>query len=290
MSTSVISAIDKSVSDKKDYRLVTYNDSQLEVLLVSTKLLHGNNIEHAKSAAACSINVGSFADPKGIAEGCAHYIEHMIFMGSEKYPGENDYDSFITSHGGFDNAFTEQDCTVYYFDISTEYLEPALDRFAHCFIDPILPVGSLERELLAIDSEFCLAVNSDQSRAEQLFCSCARSTHAINKFAWGSKKSLKSVPNKRGVNMKSLLQSFHQFYYKPHNSKVVVISPKELDEIQKDVESSFAPWILPTSNPEEQSRNLRNYPRKREKIEFATMEELMNAPLNGSATRPAKLG
>lgn len=291
MSTSVTNAIDKSVSDKKDYRLVTYNDSQLEVLLVSTKLLHGNNIEHAKSAAACSINVGSFADPKGIAEGCAHYIEHMIFMGSEKYPGENDYDSFITSHGGFDNAFTEQDCTVYYFDISTEYLEPALDRFAHCFIDPILPVGSLERELLAIDSEFCLAVNSDQSRAEQLFCSCARSTHAINKFAWGSKKSLKSVPNKRGVNMKSLLQSFHQFYYKPHNSKVVVISPKELDEIQKDVESSFAPWILPTSNPEEPVKKSTKLSKKKEKkIEFATMEELMNAPLNDQPLDPAKLG
>ncbi len=282
--------IDKSVSDKKDYRLVSYNDTQLEVLLVSTKALHGDNIVHAKSAAACSINVGSLADPKGIAEGCAHYIEHMIFMGSEKYPGENDYDSFITSHGGFDNAFTEQDCTVYYFDISTEFLEPALDIFAHCFIDPLLPVGSLERELLAIDSEFCLAVNSDQSRAEQLFCSCARATHAINKFSWGSKKSLKSVPNKRGINMKSLLQSFHQFYYKPNNSKVVVISPKELDEIQKDVEASFAPWIRPTANSDEPVKKSTKLSKKEKKIVFSTMEELMNAPLNDQPLDPSKLG
>ena len=39
-----------------------------------------------KSAAALTVQIGSFADPEG-CEGLAHFLEHMIFMGSQKYPG-----------------------------------------------------------------------------------------------------------------------------------------------------------------------------------------------------------
>lgn len=40
-------------------------------------------------------------------QGLSHYLEHMLFMGSEKYPDENEYDSFLAKHGGSSNAFTE---------------------------------------------------------------------------------------------------------------------------------------------------------------------------------------
>lgn len=41
-------------------------------------------------------------------QGLSHYLEHMLFMGSERYPDENDYDAFLTAHGGASNAFTEE--------------------------------------------------------------------------------------------------------------------------------------------------------------------------------------
>ena len=37
----------------------------------------------------------------------SHYLEHMLFMGSERFPDENDYDSYLQRHGGSANAFTE---------------------------------------------------------------------------------------------------------------------------------------------------------------------------------------
>jgi nardilysin len=52
-----------------------------------------------KAAAAVSVRVGSFSDPRD-AQGLAHFLEHMLFMGSEKFPDENDYDDFLSSHGG----------------------------------------------------------------------------------------------------------------------------------------------------------------------------------------------
>ena len=40
-------------------------------------------------------------------QGLSHYLEHMLFMGSEKYPDENDYDAYLTNNGGGANAYTE---------------------------------------------------------------------------------------------------------------------------------------------------------------------------------------
>ena len=37
----------------------------------------------------------------------SHYLEHMLFMGSERFPDENDYDSYLQHHGGAANAYTE---------------------------------------------------------------------------------------------------------------------------------------------------------------------------------------
>lgn len=40
-------------------------------------------------------------------QGCSHFLEHMLFMGSAAFPDENDYDAFLTRNGGGSNAFTE---------------------------------------------------------------------------------------------------------------------------------------------------------------------------------------
>ena len=60
--------------------------------------------------------------------GLAHFCEHMLFMGSGKYPDENDYEKFIAENGGSTNAFTFEDYTTYYHDIAPDALVPSLDR------------------------------------------------------------------------------------------------------------------------------------------------------------------
>jgi hypothetical protein len=47
-----------------------------------------------QAALAMCVGVGSFSDPWSV-QGVAHFLEHMVFMGSEKYPRENDFSSFI---------------------------------------------------------------------------------------------------------------------------------------------------------------------------------------------------
>lgn len=67
------------------------------------------------------------SDPKHIP-GLAHFCEHMLFLGTEKYPEENEYTKFLSEHGGSSNASTTTEHTNFYFDIVPEHLPGALDR------------------------------------------------------------------------------------------------------------------------------------------------------------------
>lgn len=72
--------------------------------------------------------IGYLTDPDHIP-GLAHFCEHMLFLGTEKYPKENDYSKFLSEHGGCSNAATYPDHTTYYFDIVPDHLKNALDRY-----------------------------------------------------------------------------------------------------------------------------------------------------------------
>lgn len=172
----------------------------------------------------------------------AHYLEHMVFMGSDKYPAENAYDSYVDSHGGFCNAFTEGEYTNYVFDINGEYLTEAFDLFANCFIAPKLSLDSSERELKAIDSEFHLAEMSDSARSQEVMCSCANDGHFFKKFSWGNLKSLKEDPVSKGVDPNAQLRKFYETYYTPDNMSLVVISPRSIEDMLGMVEASFGEW------------------------------------------------
>ncbi|GFP92228.1 zinc-metallopeptidase peroxisomal [Phtheirospermum japonicum] len=78
-------------------------------------------------AASMDVRVGAFSDPEGL-EGLAHFLEHMLFYASEKYPLEDSYSTYISEHGGSTNAFTSSEHTNYYFDVNPDCFDEALDR------------------------------------------------------------------------------------------------------------------------------------------------------------------
>ena len=77
----------------------------------------------------------------------------MLFMGTEKYPDENEYNTYLSSHGGGSNAYTDTEDTNYYFDVNAPHFAGTVDRFAQFFIAPLFTESATERELKAVDSE-----------------------------------------------------------------------------------------------------------------------------------------
>jgi len=125
----------KSPGDHRQYKALTLSN-ELQVLLVSDD-------QAKKSAASLDINIGSGSNPKDRA-GLAHFLEHMLFLGTEKYPNAAEYKQFISTHGGSNNAFTSYDHTNYFFDINPQQFEQALDRFAQFFIAPLCTTACIQ--------------------------------------------------------------------------------------------------------------------------------------------------
>jgi secreted Zn-dependent insulinase-like peptidase len=65
------------------------------------------------------------------------FSEHLLFMGTKTYPSENEYSQYLSAHNGHSNAWTAMTSTVYFFDVSADALEGALDRFSGFFYEPL---------------------------------------------------------------------------------------------------------------------------------------------------------
>lgn len=191
------------------------------------------------AAAALCVGVGSFHEPDNL-QGLAHFLEHMVFMGSEKYPRENYFDSFLNKHGGSDNAYTECEKTVYKMEVHQKHLHRALDIFANFFVSPLIKKESMERELQAIDNEFQLVLPSDSCRLQQLLGSIAHEGHPMRKFMWGNTTSLKKVPMRDGIDVHTALRSFFEEHYSPEVMTLAVQSRHSLDELEQMINEIFS--------------------------------------------------
>uniref|UniRef100_A0AAX7VDY4 Nardilysin convertase n=1 Tax=Astatotilapia calliptera TaxID=8154 RepID=A0AAX7VDY4_ASTCA len=186
-------------------------DSDFEELEEENPVKKKKSSEKQAAAALC-IGVGSFSDPDELP-GLAHFLEHMVFMGSEKYPAENGFDAFLKKHGGSDNASTDCERTIFQFDVQRKHFRDALDRWAQFFICPLMIEDAVDREVEAVDSEFQLARPSDSHRKEMLFGSLAKPGHPMSKFCWGNAQTLKHEPREKQINSYERLRDFWRRYY-----------------------------------------------------------------------------
>uniref|UniRef100_A0A671YXU1 Nardilysin convertase n=1 Tax=Sparus aurata TaxID=8175 RepID=A0A671YXU1_SPAAU len=194
-----------------------------------------------QSAAALCVGVGSFSDPSDLP-GLAHFLEHMVFMGSEKYPSENGFDAFLKKHGGSDNASTDCERTVFQFDVQRKSFKEALDRWAQFFICPLMIRDAIDREVEAVDSEYQLAKPSDSHRKEMLFGSLAKPGHPMGKFCWGNAQTLKQEPQKKKINVYKRLRAFWKKHYSAHYMTLAVQS--KVVPVRK-VHALNITWALP---------------------------------------------
>jgi nardilysin len=159
-------------------------------------------------------------------------------MGSKKYPKENEFDQFIKSRNGFDNAMTECEFTIFYFKIDEEHLAGALDRFSQFFIAPLMQQESMKREMQAVESEFQNEVNNDVYRINQIFASMVRDDHPASYFTWGNLKTLKT--GVRSDDLHQIVHAFFRRFYKSNRMSLSIQSNLNLDEQQKLVEKYFS--------------------------------------------------
>ena len=216
--------INKSDFDQRDYQGGTLENG-VKYILVNDKHLE-------KSFVTVSLNVGSYFNPKGY-DGLAHFLEHMLFMGSKKYPDENHYYSRLNELGGYSNAFTDVTETVYYFNVFDNGLSEIIDIFSRFFIDPLFDPDSVSREINAVDSEHKKNINQDNWRKFQLMLNLSNQDSPTNTFITGSLNTL----NKPDIRDKMI--EFYNKYYTSDNISVCIASSKPISELYNIITDTF---------------------------------------------------
>ena len=214
----------KSPNDNREYQYLTL-DNELKVLLISDP-------ETEKSAAALSVFRGSLSDPDS-RPGLAHFFEHMLFIGTEKYPEVDSFQDFINSNGGGSNAYTASDHTNYFFDIKNSAFKEGLDRFAHFFINPLLSDEYVDREKNAVHSEYQMQKKEDSWRQFMASKLAMNSSYGGSRFSIGSLETLSG-------DVKEELNKFQSEQYSANQMGAVVLSNESIDQMRL--------WINPLFN------------------------------------------
>jgi protease-3 len=215
------SEIVKSPIDNREYASIVL-DNQLEIMLVSDPSIE-------KSAAALSVAVGSLQESKEFG-GLAHYLEHMLFLGTTSYPTVGDYSEFVSRNGGSQNAYTQLDHTNYMVAVNNDAYDEALSRFSGFFYEATLDESYADKERNAVHSEWTMKGPNDWVILEQLNGSTLNPEHPISQFNWGN---LDSLADKENNKLQTALVEMYNTYYSANLMKGAMISNLPIADMKK---------------------------------------------------------
>ena len=207
---------DKHPLDKSEYRRITL-DNNLKVLLLSDPELN------VSSASMC-VDVGSMSDPDN-RSGLAHFLEHMLFLGTEKFPEAGEYGKYLKTNGGYSNAYTSSDHTNYHFQVYHNAFEGALDRFSQFFIAPLFTEEFTNREMNAVNSEHQKNLQNDTWRQLQIRRTLYNPKHPANNFSTGNLETLEGIQRKEFMD-------FYDRYYSANQMTLALCGKASLDQLE----------------------------------------------------------
>lgn len=219
--------INKSPTDKAIYQGIRLANG-MDVLLISDDKAN-------KSLMSVGLPVGSMDDPVK-QQGLAHYLEHMILMGSKAFPETNSLDGFLTKNGGYNNAFTASDRTVYYLEVNNNAFDEAVARLADAFAQPLLSETNAKKEVNAVNAEMVRAKSNDGFLMHDVNLATANPNHPITKFAVGNKVTLS---DKADSKLQDELVKFYQQYYSANLMKAVLYSNQPIEKLAKLAEQTL---------------------------------------------------
>ncbi|ORM66460.1 pitrilysin [Pantoea rodasii] len=211
--------IRKSDHDPRSYQAITLSNG-MTVLLVSDK-------DAPKSLAALTLPIGSLDDPNQQL-GLAHYTEHMVSMGSKRYPQPDNLAEFLKKHGGSHNASTASYRTAFYLEVENDALQPAVDRLADAIAEPLLDPVNADRERHAVNAELTMARSRDGLRMSQVGAETLNPAHPASRYSGGNLDTLRDKPDS---NLHQALSDFYHSHYSANLMKAVIYSNKSLPEM-----------------------------------------------------------
>ena len=213
----------KSKNDSRDYKIL-HLDNKLKVIIIK-------DTQSSQCGALLNVNIGSIRDT---LDGMAHFLEHMVFMGSKKYPDENNFMDLVNKNGGYTNAMTGDTHTTYYFTIDSTKFIDILDIFANFFMTPLLKQENIEREVNAVNAE-CIKNMADDNWILHTIIKKGMGTHPMNHFTCGSNETLK------GDDLHIKVKEFFDLNYSSNIMDLIIFINDKIDDtiLEREIKETF---------------------------------------------------
>lgn len=180
--------------------------------------------------------------------GFAHFFEHMMFRGTERFPGPV-YDSLVTSIGADANAYTTNDRTVYHLNFASEDLEKVMDLEADRFQRLQYSKEDFQTEAGAVYGEYRKSVTSPWQVGFEKLHDMAFDKHTYKHTTIGFERDIKMMPEQYEYSL-----TFFDRYYRPDNIVLLIvgdIAPSQtLDLVKKYYGEWESGYVEPQITPE----------------------------------------
>ncbi|MFA5136618.1 MAG: pitrilysin family protein [Patescibacteria group bacterium] len=147
--------------------------------------------------------------------GIAHFLEHMFFKGSKKYPNPEIISQEIEGMGGYWNAFTSKDYTGYYIKGALSHFPKMIDIISDLLLRSLFDAHEIEKEKGVIVEEINMYEDMPQRRISEIFENIMFPGNPLGFDIAGTKKTVTSFERNTFVN-------YMQSLYQPQNAVLVV--------------------------------------------------------------------
>jgi predicted Zn-dependent peptidase len=190
---------------------------------------------HTRSVAISAyVGVGSRYEADDQA-GVSHFIEHMVFKGTERRPDPVDISAQIESTGGMINAGTEQELTVYWCKVAQPYFSESMDLLVDMLRNSLFRQDDIEKERHVIHEELAMINDYPSARVDSLIDEMLWPDHPLGRDIGGSHESVDVIDQ-------DMLLEHMGGYYTPSNTVISVAGSVPHTDVVAEVERLSWDW------------------------------------------------
>lgn len=193
-------------------------------------LRHAPNLK--RCAAALRVAAGSHDVPLAWP-GLAHFLEHLLFLGTERFPAGQGLMAYVQSHGGQVNARTSERTTDYFFELSHQAFAGGLERLSDMLAHPRMNPDDQQREREVLQAEFVAWSQDAAAQQQSALFSGLDEAHPLRGFHAGNRDSLPL----QQPEFQQALQDFYQRFYQTGQMTLSLVGPQSLDELKAMAEA-----------------------------------------------------
>ncbi|WP_438482072.1 M16 family metallopeptidase [Oleiharenicola lentus] len=160
------------------------------------------------------VKTGSIHEGIALGAGLSHYLEHMLFKGTERRAGR-EISATVQAHGGYINAYTTFDRTVYYIDLPSVHTNVAIDLLADATLHSTLPAAEVTKEKDVILREIDMCLDDPDQRLSQALFETAFRDHPYRQPIIGHRDVFAAITRED-------LVAYYRARYVPNNLVVVI--------------------------------------------------------------------